>query len=153
MIRFARITAINKKFIWLEVEKKNACVDCKHQCAKTSLDIFSLSKKAIKVNRDPLSSQTSSILVDENCFFKPEQRLGQIIGMKIDPDYLLNASMKLYLKPLLIVLFFMSFGFLFFKYSSMSADLGGVVGFLIGIFVIATSNTQKSLSLPKVTFF
>ncbi|MCF6300900.1 MAG: SoxR reducing system RseC family protein [Proteobacteria bacterium] len=152
MIRFAKITAINEKFIWLEVEKNNACVDCKHQCGKNQLDLFGLNKKTIKVNRNPHSSQTSSNIVDQNYFFKQKHQLGQIVGMKIDPNYLLYASMKLYLNPLLIVLFFMSLGFLSFKYSFMSADLVVIIGFLIGLSIIV-SQTKNILVLPKVPFF
>lgn len=148
MIRFARISEINRSNVVLKLISQQRCHGCPEVCHKRLLALFNQDNSTLKVTRG--KGRDASQLFDD-FFFDDNHYVGQVVRISFNNEDMLKASYSLYLYPLLIFLLFLILGYLCFQFLGLSGDLGGVVGLLFGFFSANYFFPNRKNS-PKVMF-
>lgn len=156
MIKIANITEINSEFVLLKLESNSQCSDCKSRCSNGFLSfLFHKNDKgylSVALNEHKLKTHH---LLDENNYFKNKNRkIDEIVGLDFDESQLFKMALILYGLPIILIVMFLMIGYVIFSGLNLNADLGGVLGFLLGLgsakFMILLLNTHIK---PKVKFF
>ncbi len=155
MIKLARIKNINDAQVELDLQTQEPCTNCQSRCHSGFLDfIFHKSKSnSISVARNK-STQSTSHLVDTTGFFKKGYKVNEIIGLDFKQTQLLKLSFLLYGLPIVLALICLMIGYSSFSYYQLSADAGGSIGLLLGLFLAKQLiRYQHKKFKPQVKFF
>lgn len=151
MIRWATITDKAQGAVRLEVHKLPSCEGCQLHCDKPLFDVFKLHKNQFWLSEDNQKvSFTNPELV-----FSDARSIGQKIGLELSDDSLLKSAFLVYILPLIISFVTMLIGHFAFDQLMWSADVGALIGFVLGFmafyFLMQFKWPQKDM--PKVTFY
>jgi positive regulator of sigma E activity len=98
------------------------------------------------------SKSSTYHLIDEKGFFQQAHQPNDIIGIKYNEKQLLKITSLLYGLPILLMVVFLIIGSMTFARFGMNSDLGGIIGFMLGL--LATRHIIKNKKItPKVEFF
>jgi positive regulator of sigma E activity len=155
VIKLARILQINTANVVLKLENDTQCLDCKSRCSDGFLRFLFNRNKQGQIIVDNTGTQFKiGHLFDEKGFFNGAQEIDDIIGMKFNEKQLLNLSLVLYGLPILILVFALIIGYFVFNWLGLNQDLGGIFGFLLGLFLSKfIIKLNASRLRPKVGFF
>jgi positive regulator of sigma E activity len=155
VIKLAKILQINTANVVLKLENDTQCLDCKSRCSDGFLHfLFNKNKQGEIIVKKTKTQYEAGHLVDENGFFNGSQLIDEIVGLKFDETQLLKLSLILYGLPIVIMVIGLISGFLFFTWLSLSQDLGGILGFVCGLFLSKLIIKLNYFQLmPQVSFF
>lgn len=154
MIKLARILHIDNAEVTLKIEQNNQCLDCESHCSDGFLSFLFHKYNAgvLKVSRH--NGITNSHLVDGIGFFNQDYKVNEIIGINFNEKKLLKLTALLYGLPILLIIVLLITGYLISQLLGINADLGGVVGFILGLacakFLIDKNQIKNQ---PQVKFF
>lgn len=146
---------INTANVVLKLENETQCLDCKSRCSDGFLGfLFNKNKSGEIVVLKQKSHSGIGHLTDNGGFFNGTQKANEIIGMKFEEEQLLKLSLVLYGLPILILVFGLIIGYVSFNWFNLNPDLGGVFGFVFGLFLSKHMIKFNYFRLsPQVVFF
>ena len=155
MIKLAKIVKKSPANVVLKLENDTQCLDCKSRCSDGFLRFLFNKNKQGQIIVDYTSTQfTIGHLFDDKGFFNEGQKIDDIIGMKFNEGQLLNLSLVLYGLPILILFLALILGYIVFNWLGLNQDLGGVLGFVLGLFLSKfIIKLNASRLRPQVDFF
>lgn len=155
MIRLATISQIDCNEVRLSLQSNKECNDCKSRCSDGFLSFLfhKASTEDLVVSLTNKSKQTAH-LVDQEHFFQGGYSVSDIVGLKFDEKELFRLSLYLYGVPIALLLIMLGSGYGFFSWLHINADLGGLLGFVCGVYLAKLLIKYQGLKLrPRVTFF
>jgi positive regulator of sigma E activity len=155
VIKLAKILQVNTATVVLKLENDTQCIDCKSRCSDGFLRfLFNKNKQGEIIVKKTSTQYEVGHLIDEKNFFNDTRLKNDIIGIKFDETQLLKLSLILYGLPILIMILCLILGFLFFTWLNLNQDLGGIFGFVFGLFLSKFIIKINYLQLiPQVSFF
>ncbi|GEM_PF-6851189 len=134
MKRHARVTGVSPETIEAIIERPAACVGCTGGCHKNALDWFSGAQgNRVIIHRKHSQPQHTRSLFDHDGFFSENPQVGDRFVIELDDNVMLRSAGWLYGLPLLFIVLGMGVFYLAFSVWTWPADLGGVVGALMGL--------------------
>ena len=157
MIKLAKILSIDSEIVTLKLEEKAKCTDCKNSCSDGFLSfLFKKDSDGIlKVGKNSEKNLPFSHLYDYEQFFSENSfKNNDIIGVELQEFQLLKYALILYGMPILAIVFFLISGYTVFSISGLNGDIGGVIGFVLGLFLTRVLiQSAKFRATPRVKFF
>ena len=155
MIKLAKISHIDKEKVVIDLQKNQECSDCKSRCSDGFLNFLFKQNNSNKIVVALKNAQISgNFITDTESFFTHENKIDDVIGLKFNEAQLFKLSFLLYGLPIVTIVITLILGVFLFKYMSLNADLGGIIGLVVGLLLSKSIITKsQSSSMPKVTFF
>lgn len=146
---------IDSANVILKLEQKTQCSDCKSRCSDGFLSFLFRgdNQGVIKV---ALTNRTNgnSHLMDKQSFFNGQHKKDDIVGIKFKESQLFIMALYLYGLPIVLILLSLLLGYYSFQNYNLNPDIGGVLGFAIGLLLSKVVIQLKNNKIkPNVSFF
>jgi positive regulator of sigma E activity len=155
VIKLAKILKIDESEVTLKIESNTQCSDCESHCSDGFLGFLFHKNREGKLLVSRLQKHSKvAHLTDEKSFFNQPYKQGDIIGLKFEENQLFKLALVLYGLPIILIVVCLFLTYYLFNYLGLNADIGGVLGLLLGLFFskgLIKSSPQRFK--PKVEFF
>lgn len=153
MIKLTKLLKKDKTQVTLQLEHNKQCAGCKSGCHDGMLNFLfhKHNNNKLIVALDKNHSMQYH-LIDEKGFFDKTHQLNDIIGIKYNEKQLLKITLLLYGLPILLMVISLIVGSMVFTQLGLNSDFGGVIGFVVGLFIARLVIKGKKIT-PKVEFF
>lgn len=154
MIKLARIVQINTTSVVLQLQQNSECSDCSSKCSEGLLSFLFNKKDNNKLTVSLDSQRHDCHLVDNSQFFNESRKVNDVVGISFDETYLFQLSLVLYGLPIFLVILCLISGYFLLAIFGYSSDIGGLIGFALGLVLSRRIIKSKIFKLqPQVKFF